>query len=354
MTLQRGQRRPKERDFVRTREGMFFCVTGYLHPPDRYTAYLKYSPSPLGLGKWRDRETTYRRELPYYHVRNVAETIRYLEQRYPWHVHYCPVRDIRFSMVPQEYVARYYEPQERLAEILAGPRDSLEEEARGLAMEIAARAGIRPDDLGVTGSILISLHNPSFSDLDLLVYGLENARKVQEALREGKSVRIRGLNEGQVARWSQRIAERFSLTLDEARYLADRRWNYGFYGERYFSIHPTRTDAEIIEQYGDRIYRSLGSARIRAVVVEAGEAIFQPSVYRVGGVVVLDGDPEAAGVHEIISYEGLYRDVVGDGDEIEARGKLESVNERDYRLVIGTTMLGGEEYVKPAIGERMG
>jgi len=35
-------------------------------------------------------------------------------------------------MVPQEYVAHYYDPQKRLAEVLAGPRDPLEEETRGM------------------------------------------------------------------------------------------------------------------------------------------------------------------------------------------------------------------------------
>ncbi len=345
MTLQQERRRPKDRDFLRTQEGMFFCVTGYLHPPDRYTAYLKYSPDPLG--KWRDAETAYRRELPYYHVRNVAETIRHLEQRYPWYVHYCPVRDIRFSMVPREYVARYYDPQERLAEILTGPRDPLEEEMRGLTMTIAAHAGIRPDDMGVTGSILIGLHDPVFSDIDLLVYGLENVWKLREALREGENPHIRLPDAEFVARWCRRVAERFSLTLEEARYLASRRWNYGFYGERYFSIHPTWMDAEITEQYGDHIYRSRGSARIQAVVAEAGGSFFLPATYRVAGVQVLEGNPEAAEVQEVVSYEGLYSDVADPGQRIEARGKLESVDGEPRRLVIGTTQLEGAEYIKP-------
>lgn len=346
MTFQQRRRKPKDREFLRTREGMFFCVTGYLHPPERYTAYLKYSPDPLG--KWRDAETAYRRELPYYHVRNVAETIGYLEQHYPWHIHYCPVRDIRFSMVPREYVARYYDPQERLAEILAGPRDPLEEEVCGLTIEIAACAGIGPDALGITGSILIGLHNPVFSDIDLLVYGLENAWKVREALSAGDNPHIRQPDAEFVARWTRRIAERFPLTLEEARYFAGRRWNYGFYGERYFSLHPTRTDAEITEQYGDHIYRSVGAARIRAIVTEAGEALFLPATYRVESVRVLEGDARAAQVREIVSYEGIYCDIAGAGQEIEAQGKLESVDGEPRRLVIGTTQLAGAEYVKPA------
>ena len=62
----------------------------------------------------------------------------------------------------------------------------------------------------------------------------------------------------------------------------------------------------------------------------------------------------AADVREVVSYEGLYRDVVDDGEEIEARGKLERVGSENengdalqyYRLVIGTTMLEGEGYIK--------
>jgi predicted nucleotidyltransferase len=351
MSLQQVKRKPKDRDFFQTREGMFFCVTGYLHPPDRYTAYLKYAPA--SSGKWRRGGISYQRQLPYYHVNNVAETIRYLERRYPHYVYDCPVRGIRFSMVPRSHVARYYAPRERMREILAGPRDLLEEEVHGMAMELVACVGIRPDDLGITGSILIGLHNPDFSDIDLLVYGQENARKVRAALRGGQSSKIRPPGREQSEQWSLRIAGRFSLSQEEARYVASRRWNYGFYGERYFSIHPTRTDAEITEEYGDHVYRGLGVARVRAVV-EAEESLFMPAAYRVESVQVVEGNPEAAGVREIVSYEGLYREAADVGQQIEAYGKLESVDGIPRRLVIGTTMSRGEGYVKPVIGEGCG
>jgi len=338
-------RKPKDRDFLRTHEGMFFCVTGYLHPPDQYTAYLKYSPDPLG--KWRDGETAYRRELPYYHVRNVAGTVRYLEQHYPWYVHDCPVRGIRFSMVPREHVAHYYDPQARLAGILADPHDQLESEVCGLAMEIVAHSGIGLDALGVTGSILIGLHNPAFSDIDLLVYGLENAQKVRQALKEGRSAGIRRLGPEFAARWAQGIAKRFPLTTEDALDLARRRWNYGFYGERYFSLHATRSDAEITERYGEHIYRGLEAAQIRATVANADGSLFLPATYRVEDVRVLEGGLEAAAVREIVSYEGLYCDLADAGQEIEARGKLESVDGEPRRLVVGATQLEGAGYIRP-------
>lgn len=341
-------RKPKDRDFIETKEGMFFCVTGYLHPPGKYTAYLKYSPAPVG--KWKGGEIHYHRELEYYHVSQVAETIAYLERNYPHYVHYCPVRDIKFSMIPQEHVKNYYLPEQRLREILEIPRDLFDEEVCAFVSEIIACTGIEKKDFGVTGSILLGIHNPEFSDIDLLVYGLENALKVRAALKERRSPKIRPVTGETLEEWCTSIASHFPLSHEEARYLVGRRWNYGFFGDRYFSIHPTRNDDEIRENYGDRVYRERGAARIRAIVSDASEALFMPALYRIEKVEVINGEAGAQPVREILSYEGLYRDVVESGEEIEARGKLESVNEQCYRLVIGTTVLKGEGYIRPARG----
>ncbi len=341
-------RKPKDRDFIETIEGMFFCVTDYLHPPGKYTAYLKYSPAPAG--KWESGEIRYRRELEYYHVSQVADTIAYLEQNYPYYVHYCPVRDIKFSMVPQEYVKKYYVPEQRLQEILDSPGDPLEDEVRAFVSEIIALTGLEESAFGITGSILLGIHNPAFSDIDLLVYGLENSRRVRALLKEGASVRIRPLMGKTLEEWLSFAVTHFPLNHDEARYLASRGWNYGFYKERYFSIHPVRTNDEIRENYGDRIYREEGEARIRAVVSDASESLFTPAVYKVESVEVLEGDERLSFMlSEVVSFEGLFRDVVESGQEIEARGKLESVNRQYYRLVIGTTMLKGREYIKPLV-----
>jgi predicted nucleotidyltransferase len=343
----RANRKPKDRDFVQTREGMLFCVTGYLHPPDRYTAYLKYSPDPDG--KWRNGQTAYRRELAYYHVSTVAETVRYLEANYPHYVSDCPVRGIRFSMVPHGYVARYFRPQERLQEILIDPRDSLEEETCALVAYLTSLTGLSSEHLGVTGSLLTSSHNPAFSDIDLLVYGQGNAARLKGRLGpEGTPEFLRPAPE-RLARWCEQVARRHPLSIEEAAYLAQRRWNYGYFGPRYVSIHATRQDHEINEQYGDRIYRGQGAAHLRALLSDVSESVFLPAIYRVEGVEVLEGDPAAAGVGEIVSYEGLYCDIADTGAVVEAFGKLEAVNGVPNRLVIGTMRPAGG-FIKPLPG----
>lgn len=322
-------RHPKDRDFLETPEGMFFCVTGYIHPPDKITAYLKYSPA--AEGKWRKNNTYFRRELPYYHVFSVSDTIDYLERNYPHYVHFCPVRSITMSMVPTEYIKTYYEPETRMRTLFSSPQDELEEKVAAFAQDISDRTGIPLTFLGVTGSILIGLHNPSFSDMDLIVYGKENSLKLKNMLGTLEHVEI--LKKEKKEEWIQHKMKIFHLDRAQAELFAARKWNYGFYKNTYFSIHPTRTDTEITEVYGDFQYMGRGAATLQAEISDSSESMFLPAVYKIKNVHVCEG--EDVPVAEVVSYEGVYCDVFSEGDKIKARGRLEQVDGK-YRLVLGT------------------
>jgi predicted nucleotidyltransferase len=404
-----GVRKPKDRDFLLTVDGLLFCVVGYLHPPDRLTAYVKYapltsSPSPSGRGGtgvrvWRRGEVTYDRVLARYSLDSVRDTLRFLQENYPHYIHHCPVRDMVFSMVPLDRVAEYYVPEVRLAEIMAAPRDPLEEEAAALAAQLAQATGIPVTALGVTGSLLPGIHNPAFSDIDLTVYGSADAWRVCHFLRELKAVEgsrlkvegsqmlnlstlraepqgeafnlqpstlnlptLRAEPQGEACNLQIRphtpeeVAARREgiLTIHPtlapavAQYLAERRWNFLRFGDRYFSIHATRTDAEITETYGDYVYRDRGTARIVAQVVDVSEALFSPAIYRVNQVQVLNG--EAADVREVVSFDRIFADAVDPGAKIEVWGRVEQVVVRGGtydRLVIGTAALPDGGYLIP-------
>lgn len=340
-------RKPKDRDYVETVEGLLFCVAGYLHPPDRYTAYLKYSP--VSQGKWRRGEVAYRRELAYYHALQVGRTIPYLRQEYPHYVHHCPVRDMEFSFVPHDHVGRYYCPQERLKEIVAAPHDSLEEELAGMVDGLGRLGGVSVDGLGVTGSLLLGIHNPSFSDIDLTIYGPENVRRVKEMMDEGPPPPFSQLDEEYLEDWRRLIAGQFSLSDEEARYLERRHWNVGSFGpkRRFFSLHPSLTDDEITENYGDHFYRDAGMARLRATIADTAQALYLPARYPVERVEMLSGPQVRGAVVEIISHEGIFCNLAEAGRRVEAYGKLEQVDGGPvYRLVVGTTRNAGPEYIK--------
>lgn len=322
-------RKPKDRDFLETVEGMFFCVTGYLHPPEKITAYLKYSP--VTEGKWKKNNTSFRRELPFYHVFSVSKTIQYLKENYPQYVQFCPVRSIEMSIIPQRYINQYYEPETRMHELFSSPQDTLEETVKAFAQDIMDKTHIPLSCLGITGSILTGLHNPSFSDIDLIVYGRENSIKIKDNLPALENVRT--LTGEKQKEWIEHKMKIFTMEKKQAKKFSTRKWNYGFYKNTYFSVHPTRTDAEITENYGDFYYTGRGAATIQAEVIDSSESMFLPAIYKIERCTVLEGEPVP--IDEIVSYEGVYCDVFKGGEKIEARGRLEQVNNR-YRLVLGT------------------
>jgi len=323
----------KDRDMVETRDGLMFVVVGYLHPPGRVTAYLKYVPSEEG--KWGRGDTRYTRTLGYYHVTQVENTYGYLRERHPEYLYDCPVRNITVSCVPLSDVKVYYDPVERVDSLIReGPSDSLEEKLLGLVEYLREHADVEGRG-GVTGSILTRSHNPAFSDIDITVYGREESRRVREAVlgarREGV---IRGRGEEEVERWVAQRAEKFPLSREELRRIASTRWNYGFYRDTYVSVHPTRADDEITESYGDYIYHQLGEVKGTAVVMDASESIYLPAIYK-----VMDSNLEnqEAAISEIVSYEGIYGGLFAEGDGVEFRGILERYEgkEEGHRVVLG-------------------
>jgi hypothetical protein len=328
-------RPPKDRDFVETVEGLFFCVVGYVHPPDRYTAYLKYTPA--SAGKWARGQVAYRRELPYYHVRHVRQTLEWLEVEHPRYVWTDPTTGLRFSHVPTDAVARYYVPERRLAEIVAGPADALERETRDLATLLAGASGLPIDAFGVSGSILLGLHNPSFSDIDLLVYGADSAQRLRAVIDDLATEGLTPLPEERRAQWRADTAVRFGLDAQAVADLDARRWHYRLFRGRYVSLHPTRAAREIRESYGDRRYVSLGRAIVEARVTDAAESMFLPAVYRVGDVRWLEGEPGR--LEEVVAFEGLYCNAAERGERILVTGHLEAERAGGRRLVVGSGFL---------------
>ncbi len=328
-------RPPKDRDFVETTEGLFFCLVGYLHPPGRYAAYLKYTPA--SAGKWARGEIAYRRELPYYHVRHVRRTLEWLGAAHPRYLWTDPATGLRFSHVPADAVARYYVPERRLAEIVADPRDPLERETRDLATLLAGAASLPLDTFGVSGSILLGLHNPAFSDIDLLVYGADSARRLRAVLDGLEGEGLAPLPEARRARWRAETSARFGLDADTVSDLESRRWHYRLFRGRYVSLHPTRADHEIREAYGDRRYTPLGRATVEARVTDASEAVFLPAVYRIAETVWREGGPGA--LDEVVAYEGLYCNAAEAGEGVLVTGHLEAERGGSCRLVVGSGFL---------------
>ena len=343
-------RKPKDRDLIETHEGLLFCVIGYLHPPKAYTAYLKYVPETAG--KWSKGNLRYRRAFSYYHVMQVEETFGFLKESYPEYLFQCPIRNILISTVPEKRVKTYYEPEKKLQNIMTQEkRDEMEEEVRQLVELLSDLSGVKPEYFGVTGSVLLGMHNPRFSDIDLTVLGIAASQKVKQAmmkLTKEENTSIRRFRADKAEKWIREKMERFPLKREEAELFLTRRWNYGYFGNRYFSVHPIRRDEEIEEKYGQHRYTALGVAQGTGIICSSRESILLPAVYYVEDVKAQGWQGFDFG--QVVSYEGLYSDVLNDGEQFAFRGLVELVNGGlvSYRrILIGSTKLEGKDYIKP-------
>ncbi|MEM1677722.1 MAG: hypothetical protein QXV81_04650 [Ignisphaera sp.] len=348
----------RDRDFIESREGLLFAVIGNTHPVDRIIAYLKYIPgyqSNIRV-KWSRNGLQFGRILPYYSAIGVAQTMDFLRRNYPHYIVFDKYRSIELIEVPRSHINRHYRPEERLRELLSGSRDLLEEQVVELVTRISEESGVSLNNFGITGSILLKIHNLTYSDIDLIVYGIENSYRVRETIKNllntPNSGFYRPVGEA-LEEWARDIVKIHPLSIEEARLLYSKyKWNRAFYKGRQFSIHPVKTEDEVSEKWEDKIVKPLGLVKIRARIADSRNSIFMPAIYSIENAKVIEGVVPPKPIRYVISYEGLYMDLARDGDEIIAYGKLEMVedvrqSEEYLQVAIGTFEARGKDYIKP-------
>jgi hypothetical protein len=345
-------RRFRDRDFVQTEERFLFCVIGPLHPQDRVISYLKYVPAKLGL--WGKGKKRFKRVMQAYTIPSLLETFSLLEKNYPQYLFNSPFYNITMTAVPHKHITRHYRPEEKLAQLLQALRlDPLQKKLMKFTSFLAETSEVPIKFFGVTGSILLDIHRPEFSDMDITVYGRKNSLATKEALTKAyisSSSAVKRFEGSLLETWCESKAQRYPLTPNEALRIYERKWNSGFFENTPFSIHPVKLEQEVNEKYGDKTYQPVGHATISAVVYENSDCLFLPSIYRVKEVNIMEG-PQVADVQEIVSYEGLYDNLAEVGEYVVAKGKIELVldmktGRKYHRILVGSPEGGGMEYVK--------
>ncbi|MEM2904542.1 MAG: hypothetical protein QW057_03425 [Candidatus Bathyarchaeia archaeon] len=310
-------------------------MEGYEHPPDRSFAYLKYIPSPLASlfdleylpAEYSLGGLSLVRPVRLYSPRTVAATLSAFEKSFPFYLYDCPVNGKRLIAFPDNRVQRLFKPEEALKRLLGcGSRSTLEERALEWVRLVSGGSGVPFDDFGLHGSLSVGLRSPS-PDIDIVVFGAENFRRVKETVRK--------------------------LSLEgELRYLFENRLDrvrlnkLRFHGEKVV-FNAVKKPEEIHERYGQYSRCALKPVQLRAVVTSAAEAVFKPARYKVD---MLEMDEEQT-PGEVVSMTGEFRDVASAGDKVEVSGVLEeevdvATGEESYRVVVGSGA-SRAEYIRP-------
>ncbi|RLE62250.1 MAG: hypothetical protein DRN53_04325 [Thermoprotei archaeon] len=323
-------------DILVTKHGFIFYTIGYEHPDQRVVSNLKYIPREYAKlfnlewlkHKWILEGRELVRPKVLFSPRVYQSIIKTFMRYFPEYVYYSNQLQKYIISVPIDLIDRVYRPSESLKRIMNKKRrDPLENKVVNLVEELSGKSGISLKYFGVSGSVSLGMHR-SFSDMDIIVYGLENYYKVRNTL-------ILLEKEGLITMISE-------SALDEIR------MNRGLYQGTRFNINAVRLQEEI--KTTPCLYRPICTIEVKCRVLDARESIFRPAVYRVRVEDVIRGPRDISPyITRVVSMIGLHRMIATEDDIIIVKGILEEVTDvdtsiRSYRIFVGSA--SQNEYIK--------
>jgi predicted nucleotidyltransferase len=326
--------RAREGDLIKTENHVIFDVKGLVHPPNKLVAFPRYIPSPQGT-RGSQKEV-------YGKIYSFSERFKFLEQNMPDLIVHDPVFDETLCEVPVDTVEEHYEPVKKLRLLRTSKElGDLERKALQLAEALKEAAAIPWSAIGISGSVLVGLYT-STSDIDPVVYGVENCRRAYAALEtllkdEASKFKPYSREELQ-ALFDFRSKDTIMSFEDFVRVESRKAFQGMFDGTDYF-IRFVKDWSQISEQYGDVCYKNSGYAKITATIADDSEALLTPCIYRIENVKVAEG-PKLEPITEIVSFRGRFCEQARKDEAVTAQGKVERVTDKRntkayYRIILG-------------------
>jgi hypothetical protein len=329
----RQSTKAREGDLVETLDGNIFDVKGFVHPPGKVVAFIRFTPDPRG-----DRK---KGNIAYRKVYPLKERYELLQKRFPKYIVFDTVFDEQICEVPIAAIKRHYTPKEGLENLRCKKLlDEVETDALEFAGLLKQNAGVSWSKLGISGSLLVGLHTSS-SDIDPVIYGSENCHKVYATLKsltQHKDSPVKPYTCEELKRLFDFRSKDTVMSFEDFLRTESRKVLQGMFKRRDYFIRCVKNWSEIRDNYGKVQYKSMGYAKIRATVTDDSEMIFTPCRYKVADVKILEGT-RVEPVEEIVSFRGRFCEQARNGETVIAQGKVERVQkqgEREhFRLLLG-------------------
>jgi predicted nucleotidyltransferase len=327
--------RAREGDLIKTKSNVVFDIKGLVHPPNKVIAFPRFIPSPQGTRQGKD--------ALYGKVYSLGDRFKYLQENHPDLIVFDPVFGETMCEVPIEQIVEHYQPTGKLAELRKSKNLTvLENKALRLATVLKEKSGIPWSAIGISGSIMAGLTNEK-SDIDPLVYGVENSRRAYVALWElfkDESSGFKPYSRAELQMLFDFRSKDTQMSFDDFETVESRKAFQGMYQGTDYFIRFVKEWSETSEQYGDVCYKNSGYTKIRANIADASDSLFTPCIYKLADVSVVDG-PKLAPITEIASFRGRFCEQAAAGEKIEAQGKVELVTSKKdssehYRLIVGS------------------
>jgi len=324
--------RLRDRDAIVTSEGLIFRVYGYSHPPKAFICDPEYAPPNLYKSKDPKAYRAKGRRVCYKFYGD--EGLQFVKRNFPKYTIWHEPLGRKLVGVRQEHIKETRRPSKTLHSLLQGKKaDLLLQALRSLLDMVLDRTSLSQGDFGVFGSLLNNFYHPSFSDLDLIVYGSKSLRRLTETLDtfhgeadsplrnefddpnsvEDKHWKFVNFSLKEYV-WHQRRKQIYSLFHD---------WKSGRIIKAEFE--PVKSWEEIHNEYNAKTrIRRLGWVKIIARVTDDREGGFMPSIYRIEPVELGEGT-KVEGVERVVSFVEEFRMQAKRDELVYIEGNLERV-----------------------------
>ncbi len=299
------------RDFIETKEGLFFAVTLNGMEEGRIIACLRYT-----------------REGDNYHKIPTDEANRLLKKHYPRYLYQSSHRDTLLQAVPVDCIRRHFRPRKALQLLLEQARPDPVVSKLITLLALFREHGLESSDFGVTGSLLLGCHGDN-SDIDLTVHGKPAFQQARQALKQLLQAGI--LTEPD---WRETHLRRgCSLSLTEYVWHERRKFNKA-------AIEGTKFDLilveDILQKPDPRPWRKTGLTTIQAQITDDSESFSTPACYRL----------DHPRIKTALSFTATYIGQAKQGEWVETSGQLEQAPDGALRLIVGASREAPGEYIK--------
>lgn len=269
-----------------------------------------------------------------YTAKNYGTFLEAFRKNFPDYIYYCPFRNMELITAPLNLIEDVFVPRNCLEELRKiGNPDNLQEMALNLIDLISETSEISLDNFGMHGSIALDMHSLQ-SDIDFVIYGSNNFRKVERAIAELVNI--------------GKLKYLFSNRLHRARKFQGR------YVNKIFMYNATRKSNEISTKYGSTRFSQIAPIKFQCTISDDSETMFRPATYKIINYKSLNNESDVSFdkiPDRVISNIGCYRNIAREGNEVKVAGNLERAEvirtgEIYYQVIVGSAT-SEEEYIWP-------
>jgi predicted nucleotidyltransferase len=252
-----------------------------------------------------------------------------LQSHHPDYLHFSVRLDAHLHAVPIPYIIMHHQPRQRLQDLIkAVPHDAVEQDLYQLA-HLFKQQGLDLAGAGVTGSVLIGVHNPG-SDIDLVCYDRPTFQHCRALVRDltGHGVLAALGDEDWQASYQRRAAD---LSYAEYVWHEQRKHNKALVNGRKFDL-SLMTEAE--PETGGCQKR--GTINLRCRIIDDTHGFDYPARFQT----------DHPTINMVISFTATYVGQAFKNEWVEISGTLEQTSDGSQRIVVGANREARGEFIK--------